>query len=768
MKKSYTVALLLALLAFPGRGQELEMKENKEFTGLGAYVSEAAFSPFGDYFAYSLANNILRVFDRNWDKVFEHQGDPESGSRILAFSPDGEYLAFARYKGKTDIAILRLSDRRIVQVLDRHSSYVYDLEFSHDGNYLASTSNDYTMILWKRSGEEFGFLQEFGGFESYLYQSSFSSDDRFLATGDSYGNVKVYERKEDGYGLFQEFKNRKHAVNSIVFRPAGNELLTGSSSQIRRYILKGKEFILNDSVYKKVGVRSPMCFSPRGEFLSVPYYTQVKVYRVHRDSLQEVDVTHRHTSETSGSSFSENGKFLATYGGDERIIIWEVANVAPSPRAEVSGWLLGNMSLAQRRSLTPEVLARIMADTPPGMSAPRDEFEKTLEYNARMEKLSDHALAMLQEEMEKKYGIRAAGNTVSFPLSGLLGYNADLEIYKISMLDTEAGVRIPVDDARKLKTDWMSVMIRGDRSGEQGKSAGTYKNFRLEMKGSGETFEVIPVENPFHLSTGPERPGRGPSAEATGRTAGDTVNGSTYAVLFASNVYDYFGDLVNPVLDAQTISAELAENYSVITEVLTNPTLEETAAKLREYASGQYGKKDNLLVFFAGHGIYDEVFREGYVISRDSKNDDIGKTSYLSHSNLRTMINNIDCPHIFLVMDVCFGGTFDPHLASTHRGTSIYADITPAEFVERKLQYKTRLYLTSGGKEYVPDGRPGFHSPFARRFIESLRYYGGDDGVLTTAEILQFVEKVSPQPRFGEFGDNEPGSDFILVLKQED
>jgi hypothetical protein len=117
-------------------------------------------------------------------------------------------------------------------------------------------------------------------------------------------------------------------------------------------------------------------------------------------------------------------------------------------------------------------------------------------------------------------------------------------------------------------------------------------------------------------------------------------------------------------------------------------------------------------------------------------------------------------------MDVCFGGTFDPHLASLHRGSaSAYADISTEAFVERKLKYKTRLYLTSGGKEYVPDGRPGFHSPFARRFIESLRFYGGEDGVLTTAEILQFVEKVNPQPRFGEFGDNEPGSDFILVVR---
>ena len=56
----------------------------------------------------------------------------------------------------------------------------------------------------------------------------------------------------------------------------------------------------------------------------------------------------------------------------------------------------------------------------------------------------------------------------------------------------------------------------------------------------------------------------------------------------------------------------------------------------------------------------------------------LGKTSYLSHSNLRTMINNIDCPHIFLVMDVCFGGTFDPHpgLRCTGVTPTVYADIS--------------------------------------------------------------------------------------------
>jgi hypothetical protein len=73
--------------------------------------------------------------------------------------------------------------------------------------------------------------------------------------------------------------------------------------------------------------------------------------------------------------------------------------------------------------------------------------------------------------------------------------------------------------------------------------------------------------------------------------------------------------------------------------------------------------------------------------------------------------------------------------------------------------------LTSGAKEYVPDGRPGEHSPFVRKFLDALRNYGGEDKILTLEEISTYVERVNPQPRLGEFGANEPGSDFLFIVK---
>lgn len=240
-----------------------------------------------------------------------------------------------------------------------------------------------------------------------------------------------------------------------------------------------------------------------------------------------------------------------------------------------------------------------------------------------------------------------------------------------------------------------------------------------------------------------------------------------YALLFATNDYNEWNDLVNPIDDAKAIAKELEENYGFKTELVINPTTNEIVNKIREYSLKKYLDYDQLYVFFAGHGQFDEVFTEGYLVCKNSKKDDLSKESYISFSNLRTYLSNIPCNHLFLNMDVCYGGTFDQAIA---RGTDrsvddMYGEIKTSEFLGRKLQFKTRKYLTSGGKEYVPDGRPGEHSPFARKMLEALRTYGGRDKVLTLSEIISVLEKISPEPRFGEFPGNEPGSDFLFLAK---
>ncbi len=238
------------------------------------------------------------------------------------------------------------------------------------------------------------------------------------------------------------------------------------------------------------------------------------------------------------------------------------------------------------------------------------------------------------------------------------------------------------------------------------------------------------------------------------------------ALIIATNDYDDWGDLTNPVFDGKTIEEELSEYYGFETELVLNPTKREFLSTIREYAKKSYLTDDQLLIFIAGHGQFDDIFTEGYIVCKDSKRNDEEKETYISHSTLRTYVNNIPSNHTFIVMDVCFGGTFDQSIARAgSRGEDLYADLPAEEFIKRKLRFKTRKYLTSGGKQYVPDGRPGHHSPFARKFLEALRNYGGRDKVLTTMELITYVETISPEPKFGEFGDNEPGSDFVFIAR---
>jgi hypothetical protein len=253
---------------------------------------------------------------------------------------------------------------------------------------------------------------------------------------------------------------------------------------------------------------------------------------------------------------------------------------------------------------------------------------------------------------------------------------------------------------------------------------------------------------------------------STGLADAIKLDRTDYALIFATDQYDNWSDLVNPVFDSRTIANELKTVYGYEVEMVENATQDLVLSKLREYAERKYKPLDQVFIFFAGHGTYDQTFGEGFVVTRESKVDDLGKTTYLSHNRLRSIVNNIPCEHIFLAMDVCFGGTFDAALASSRgRDEEVYREQNKAEFITRKLTYKTRRYLTSGGKTYVSDGIPGKHSPFAKNFIEALRSRGGRDGIITLPELYSFVERLKIQPRFGEFGDNAPGSDFIFVVK---
>lgn len=235
-----------------------------------------------------------------------------------------------------------------------------------------------------------------------------------------------------------------------------------------------------------------------------------------------------------------------------------------------------------------------------------------------------------------------------------------------------------------------------------------------------------------------------------------------YALLIATNNYDNMNDLTNPIYDAETIGKKLADKYGFQVDLLKNPSKEDIILAIRKFAIRSFKDQDQLFIFIAGHGIYDPTLGDGYIVTKESLKSDPSRTSYLAYASLRQYINNINCKHLFVTLDVCFGGTFDDKLTTKR---SAYDAPEGNEWLSRKLALTTRRYLTSGGEEYVPDGSPGSHSPFAKKFIEALSTNGHEDQVLTLAEMLVFFERLDPIPRSGSWGDNESGSDFLFMVR---
>lgn len=63
----------------------------------------------------------------------------------LDFSPDNQTLAMA---GASSVQLISMRDWQVIRTLEGHTDFVHSVEFSPDGQTLASGSEDGTIKLW--------------------------------------------------------------------------------------------------------------------------------------------------------------------------------------------------------------------------------------------------------------------------------------------------------------------------------------------------------------------------------------------------------------------------------------------------------------------------------------------------------------------------------------------------------------------------------------------------------------------------------------------
>lgn len=255
--------------------------------------------------------------------------------------------------------------------------------------------------------------------------------------------------------------------------------------------------------------------------------------------------------------------------------------------------------------------------------------------------------------------------------------------------------------------------------------------------------------------------------EASNTAPSQIRQGKNYALLFATNRYDEWNDLSNPISDVEEIGRILRESYGFQVRIIRNATRTELLDSLYSYLNRNYGPKDQLFIFFAGHGLNDPNLAGQLVCSDSRLNDHRTLPSYIPFSFITDNFDRNNCQHIFLAMDVCFGGAYFDHRSAPRYLDAEVERIGKDVFIERKSIYKSRQFLTSGGNEYVPDGKPGSHSPFATKFIETLES-GKNKGYLTLIDFVDHMRMISTQPRYGSFGSHHPDGEFVFTYSAKE
>ncbi|MDP6708921.1 MAG: caspase family protein [Alphaproteobacteria bacterium] len=246
--------------------------------------------------------------------------------------------------------------------------------------------------------------------------------------------------------------------------------------------------------------------------------------------------------------------------------------------------------------------------------------------------------------------------------------------------------------------------------------------------------------------------------QAATASAADINFGRFHALVIGINAYDNLPKLETAVNDASAMHDVLRRDYGYESTLLLNPTRSDLLRAFDKLRA-DLTEDDNLLIFYAGHGILDRQTNEGFWLPKDADED--SQVEWIPVSTVTRFLKATAAKQALVVADSCYSGTLTreaPALLPT--GSDREAELL------RISSKRARKALTSGGLEPVNDGGGDGHSVFTRALLETLR---GNRTVLDGYQLYTKLRRrvalnAEQTPQYSDirFASDE-GGDFLFV-----
>ena len=243
-------------------------------------------------------------------------------------------------------------------------------------------------------------------------------------------------------------------------------------------------------------------------------------------------------------------------------------------------------------------------------------------------------------------------------------------------------------------------------------------------------------------------------------TLADRINKESKYYGLLIGIQDYqdrdLEDLENPIKDAEKLYQTLTDYYTFDpdnTRVIKNPSRTDIIREL-DHLREKITPSDNLLIFYAGHGYYDEAAEVGYWLPSDATRET--SADWFPNSTLVNHLKAIDSKHTLLITDACFAGSIFKSRAVSMEEV-IY---------ERIYELPSRKAITSGTFTEVPD-ESAFIKYLIQRLTENQETYLSSEELFSSMRMA-VISNSNVLPRYGEIQNvGNEGGDFIFLRKKK-
>jgi predicted nucleic acid-binding Zn-ribbon protein len=244
--------------------------------------------------------------------------------------------------------------------------------------------------------------------------------------------------------------------------------------------------------------------------------------------------------------------------------------------------------------------------------------------------------------------------------------------------------------------------------------------------------------------------------------------GKYHALVIGNNDYRLMRPLKTAVADAREVARVLEQDYGFQVRLLVNATRYDMLAALNELRE-KLTEKDNLLIYYAGHGELDDRNQRGHWLPIDAEPN--STANWISNVAVTDVLNSMTVQQLLVVADSCYAGTMTR--SSLGRLEGGLSESERVRLLSVMANQRSRMVMTSGGVEPVLDSAGGGHSAFAQAFLGVLR---SNVGVLPGQELFGHLRlrvasvadrvQMRQVPEYApiKFAGHESG-DFVFVRK---